>query len=67
MAAIVKCKASRKKAKLHILRKIGVNCMSNYQRCWLYVKKQMQKTRGVPKTTMKSRWLEVNKSATKTM
>ena len=74
MAAIIKQnsgawkwrKASRKKAKLRILRKMGVNCARNYQRYWQYVKKQTQKNRGVPKTTMKPRRLEVNKSATKT-
>ena len=30
-------------------------------------KKQTQKTRGVPKTTIKSKRLEINKFATKTM
>ena len=36
-------KASQKKGKLHILRKIGVNCARNNQRYWQYVKKHAKK------------------------
>ena len=37
--------------------------MQNYQMLAIRTKKQTQKTRGVPKTTIKSKQLEFNKSA----
>ena len=37
--------------------------MQNYQMLAIRTKKQMQKDRGMPKTTIKSKYLEVNKSA----